>query len=65
MPMEAVEQAAKQMKLEVIDFLGKGYGDSQMLSSGGRSLLIDTFISSSWSSLTSWRVGNRYRDFDV
>ena len=38
----AVEKIA-QMKLEVIDYLDQGFGDSQMLSSAGSRLLIDTY----------------------
>ena len=38
----AVEKVA-QMKLEVIDYLDQGFGDSQMLSSAGSRLLIDTY----------------------
>ena len=47
-PADAVTTGIKQMTLEVIDYLGDGFGDSQMLVSNGKKLLIDTYVSSSW-----------------
>ena len=61
----AVSQKIKQMKLEVIDFNDKGYGDSQMLTSGGKKLLIDTYVKESWGPLNSWLNSHGYRDFDI
>lgn len=61
----AASQKIKQMKLEVIDFNDKGYGDSQMLTSGGKKLLIDTYVKESWGPLNSWLNSHGYRDFDI
>lgn len=61
----AVSQKIKQMKLEVIDFKDQGYGDSQMLTSGGKKLLIDTYVKESWGPLNSWLNSHGYRDFDI
>ena len=60
----AVEKAA-QMKLEVIDYLDEGFGDSQMLSSAGSKLLIDTYSPGSWDVLNSWLNDKKYNDFDI
>ena len=54
-----------QMKLEVIDFLDEGFGDSQMLSSGDNRLLIDTYVSYSWDVLNDWLNSHQYTDFDI
>ena len=61
----AVSQKIKQMKLEVIDFKNQGYGDSQMLTSGGKKLLIDTYVKESWGALNDWLSDHGYRDFDI
>ena len=53
------------MKLEVIDFLDEGFGDSQMLSSGDNRLLIDTYVSYSWDVLNDWLNSHQYTDFDI
>ena len=55
----------RQMKLEVIDFNGQGYGDSQMLTSGGKKLLIDTYVKESWGPLNNWLNNHGYYDFDI
>ena len=60
----AVEKIA-QMKLEVIDYLDQGFGDSQMLSSAGSRLLIDTYSPGSWDVLNSWLNDKKYNDFDI
>ena len=59
-----VEKIA-QMKLEVIDYLDEGFGDSQMLSSGGSRLLIDTYSQGAWDVLNSWLNDKKYMDFDI
>ncbi len=56
---------AKQTKLEVIDFDGKGYGDSQMMSSRGSNLLIDTYVKESWNTLNAWLSSHNYFNFDI
>ncbi len=61
----AASAKIKQMKLEVIDFKGKGYGDSQMLTSGGKRLLIDTYVKESWDSLNDWLKEHGYFNFDI
>ena len=61
----AVSQKIKQMKLEVIDFKNQGYGDSQMLTSSGKKLLIDTYVKESWGALNDWLSDHGYRDFDI
>ena len=61
----AVSAKIKQMKLEVIDYKGKGYGDSQMLTSGGKRLLIDTYVKESWDSLNDWLKKHGYFNFDI
>ena len=61
----AVSAKIKQMKLEVIDYKGKGYGDSQMLTSGGKRLLIDTYVKESWGSLNDWLKKHGYFNFDI
>ena len=53
------------MKLEVIDYLDEGFGDSQMLSSAGSRLLIDTYSPGSWDVLNSWLNDKKYNDFDI
>ena len=60
----AVEKVA-QMKLEVIDYLDQGFGDSQMLSSAGSRLLIDTYSQGAWDVLNSWLNDKKYMDFDI
>ena len=60
----AVEKIA-QMKLEVIDYLDEGFGDSQMLSSAGSRLLIDTYSQGAWDVLNSWLNDKKYMDFDI
>ena len=60
----AVEKIA-QMKLEVIDYLDQGFGDSQMLSSAGSRLLIDTYSQGAWDVLNSWLNDKKYMDFDI
>ena len=60
-----VAQKAAQMKLEVIDYLDEGFGDSQMLSSAGSRLLIDTYSPGSWDVLDSWLNDKKYMDFDI
>ena len=60
----AVEKAA-QMKLEVMDYLNEGFGDSQMLSSAGSKLLIDTYSPGAWDVLDSWLNDKKYMDFDI
>ena len=61
----AVEEKVAQMKLEVIDYLDEGFGDGQMLSSGGSRLLIDTYSAGSWNVLDSWLNDKKYMDFDI
>lgn len=61
----AVEEKVAQMKLEVIDYLDEGFGDGQMLSSGGSRLLIDTYSQGSWNVLDSWLNDKKYMDFDI
>ena len=61
----AAAQKIKSMILKVIDYGGKGYGDSQMLISGGRNLLIDTYERNSWNNVNSWLSNNGYREFDI
>ena len=61
----SVEEKIAQMKLEVIDYLDEGFGDSQMLSSGGSRLLIDTYSPGSWGVLDSWLSDKKYMDFDI
>ena len=61
----AAGEAIAQMKLEVIDFLDVGFGDSQMLSSGDSRLLIDTYTESTWGVLDSWLDSHSYWDFDI
>lgn len=64
-PVQAVASGIKQMTLEVIDFLGDGFGDGQMLSSRNKNLLIDTYSTGAWSVLRQWLVDNKYKDFDI
>ena len=61
----AVEEKVAQMKLEVIDYLDEGFGDGQMLSSGGSRLLIDTYSGGSWDALDNWLNDRKYMDFDI
>ena len=61
----AVEEKVAQMKLEVIDYLDEGFGDGQMLSSGGSRLLIDTYSGGSWNALNNWLNDRKYTDFDI
>ena len=61
----AVEEKVAQMKLEVIDYLDEGFGDGQMLSSGGSRLLIDTYSGGSWNALDNWLLNRKYTDFDI
>ena len=61
----AVEEKVVQMKLEVIDYLDEGFGDGQMLSSGGSRLLIDTYSGGSWNALDNWLLDRKYTDFDI
>ena len=61
----AVEEKVVQMKLEVIDYLDEGFGDGQMLSSGGSRLLIDTYSGGSWNALDNWLLNRKYTDFDI
>ena len=60
-----VEGKIAQMKLEVFDDLDAGYGDSQMLSSGGQRLMIDTDYSGAWDVLNDWLNSRQYTDFDI
>ena len=55
----------KQMKLEVIDYNDQGYGDSQMLTSGEKRLLIDTYVKESWNTVNRWLKNHGYLNFDI
>ena len=54
----------KSMSLRVIDYGSQGYGDGQMLISGGKRLLIDTYVKESWGNLNKW-LNNNYKEFDI
>ena len=60
-----VSDKIRQMKLEVIDYKDNGYGDSQMLTSGGKRLLIDTYVKESWGTLNNWLKDHGYFNFDI
>jgi ribonuclease BN (tRNA processing enzyme) len=48
-----------------MDYLNEGFGDSQMLSSAGSRLLIDTYSPGAWDVLDSWLNDKKYMDFDI